>query len=238
MLWGIGVLIIGLGGLYPVTKGAIISALDVFDTAIPPVERMEDVLALLLLVGTFSLAFLWIFETKRELYLLGDCFGDQLVPIGIHKPIIFALAILLAVLINLHSQIMWYALVYATFKLTELWSLWSRDRKLLALIRCSEHSDSSEFALSESVQGSISKEMIAVSDYYLARPQVPLAGSFMFVALLAFGLVFHETLADGETSSVRENIAYIIVFVAIGTNEFIYMYWRRQRDRIFEKPRG
>ncbi len=219
-LFDIGVKLVIASGVLTFSKDRLISAFTEEGLAKFPVVQLY----VILLLETIYLIFLWIKAVSDEMQMLKDNIGE-FIP-GLPKPslnITVGLALLLGALGYFSNRIEIYCGIFVVIKIFEIWGLWVRDSHLRIAL---------ELARKGIAEG---KERLynlrAIEDYYLNRPQLPLAVTVIFFSFLSLILGVLGKLSPIEnTREICTVGAYIVIIVVIAFNEVVYITWRRKRD--------
>ncbi len=133
------------------------------------------------------------------------------------------LSFLLGILVYLSNNIVIYSIVFAFFKLLEIWGIWVRDSQIKAAIEEARKEVPGEDESHRSLD--------IIENYYIKRPQVQLAITILFFSFVSHILGLLSKLVQGEnTSKLFLTGAYSVMIIVILINEFVYKLWRRKRD--------
>lgn len=177
-------------------------------------------LSIVLLIVTCIYIALWYFAVSGEMELLRQ-YGEEFVPpLPDLKVYAFGLAVLLALLVYFSDNSLVYSALFGSQKFLEVSGIRIRDSKLneglIAARQRASAGDKRRAAWS------------VIEDYYLHRPQIPLA-----VIVLCFALAALVLSACGESTLDERpffSAAFAILVSAIVLNEATYFLWRRRRD--------
>ena len=181
-------------------------------------------LSMMLLSETIFLIFLWVKATRGELQMLQTYFKNFVPPLPKSSfGLSLGISILLGTLAYLSNTIIYYSLLFAVFKLVELWGLWIIDSELkIGLKRARDEAPINDWRRSK---------WDVIENYYLQKPQVQLAATVLFFSFISVILgLLNKLLSWHPAATWLLSFAYVILIFNIASSEYIYKKWRHKRD--------
>lgn len=177
-------------------------------------------LSLVLLFMTLIHIAGWYFAVSGEIEMGRQYIGEFLPDVPDLKIQALAMAGLLGVLVYVSDRPVVYSAIFSSQKLLEVWLLWIRDSKLREAFETARRA--------APLDDRRRKKWDIIEQYYLRKPQLPLAITMMCFALA--GLVLSVYGENSSYERVFLSSAYGFLILAIVINEVVYRLWRNTRD--------
>lgn len=185
-------------------------------------EKTHFFFAIILLIMTFVVFFMYAIATKREMIMLKDYLNEKRVPrlktsVFIN---IFGLAIIFGFLISFSDKIFNYCIVLILLKLMDIYGDWQVLKNIKPLIN-KELRDGNKPKKELDV-------ILIINKFYFDNPTI--LREIIIYTLYWIGLCFALAYTILE-ETLYQNISYLIIVMSMLINEVIIQYWRMKRDK-------
>lgn len=181
-------------------------------------------LSLALLLTTGGVLAAWGYVTQREIRMLrglAGTVGPKYGQTGVLTVVISAAA--LAGLVITANDPVFYASVFIVLKVGETWGWWYIQKGIRQGI-----DDAEGGGLTADQESAVR----ALRTYYLQRPAIPMAGTWIAFGSLAFALgLLSRTATDPGVARAELAAAFVVLIGCSIINELVFARWRRIRDR-------
>jgi len=172
--------------------------------------------SVLLALCTFGLFCAYIIATHRELNLLNNYLGENVIP-GINAKtywVTFGLAILFGALIALSRNLLAYSAVMVTYNLFDLWGNWQVAKTIGPPL---------ERKLQIKQDKGLRRSLQTIRDFYFGNPTLPRIVTIMYMNWIVVCLALAYFLTDKD--SLR-TYGYVLLLANITIGELIIHRWR------------
>ena len=182
-------------------------------------------LSIVLLFMTIMLILGWFKAVAGEMEMLRT-YAEDFAPVLPRSTshVAIALAVTLGLLAFFSDRTLVYSSLFVCYKISEVWAIWIRDSKIEEGLKTARELSSSEDKRRQAWD--------VIENYYMNRPQIPLAVTELSLMVVAIVLsIYGEVLQPSLLAKLLSTSAYLVIILTLITNSVVYTIWRRERDR-------